>query len=124
MTTHYHLLVTTREANIASGMQWLNSMHASLFNDAYGHSGHVFQGRYHTALIETETHLVTAFRYIALNPCRAGVCSHPREWPWSSYGTVTPSYAPPIDVSLVAEHFAPGADGMRELRRFVEGPTV
>jgi putative transposase len=85
MTTHYHLLLTTREANLASGMQWLNSMYASWLNDRLDENGHVFQGRYGSKLVETEAHLFRAYRYIARNPVRAGMCRDPREWPWSSY---------------------------------------
>jgi putative transposase len=31
-----------------------------------------------------EEHLMATVRYVELNPVRAGLCSDPREWPWSS----------------------------------------
>ena len=52
-------------------------------------SGHVFQGRYRTELVEDETYLWTVTRYVHLNPVRGGLVEHPAAWAWSSY----PGYA-------------------------------
>lgn len=122
LTTHYHLLLTTREANLASGMQWLNSMYASWFNDRLGETGHVFQGRYSSKLVETETHLLRAYRYIARNPVRAGLCRQPRDWRWSSYThLVERRAAPAVSIRGLAEHFRAGSSPVEELMRLVEG---
>jgi putative transposase len=121
MTTHYHLLLTTREANLASGMQWLNSMYASWLNDRLDETGHVFQGRYRSKLVETESHLLRTYRYIARNPVRAGICRHPRDWPWSSYThLVERRKAPGVSLRGLAEHFGPGASPVNELVGLVE----
>ena len=32
-----------------------------------------------------QLYLLTVIRYIELNPVRAGLAAHPREYPWSSY---------------------------------------
>ncbi len=85
MTTHYHLLITTPEPNLAGGMHMLNSRHAHGFNRRHKLSGHVFESRYHSVVVERESHLLELFRYIALNPVRAGACLEPEQWPWSSY---------------------------------------
>lgn len=85
MTTHYHLLVTTPNPNLASGMQRLNSLYARSFNRRQAVDGHVFKGRYHAELIQGEGHLLEVCRYIALNPVRAGLCVDPADWRWSSY---------------------------------------
>jgi len=52
-------------------------------------SGHVFQGRYRTELVEDETYLWTVTRYVHLNPVRSRLVEHPAAWTWSSY----PGYA-------------------------------
>jgi hypothetical protein len=39
LTTHYHLLVRTPEADLASGMQEINSCYAQEFNRRYGSKG-------------------------------------------------------------------------------------
>ncbi len=41
--------------------------------------------RYRATLIDTERYLLTCMRYIELNPVRARMVGHPRDYPWSSY---------------------------------------
>ena len=62
MTNHYHLVLRTPEPNIAQGMQHLNGMYARWFNRRHGLEGHLFQRRYHTAMIESDWHLLEACR--------------------------------------------------------------
>jgi REP element-mobilizing transposase RayT len=85
MGNHYHLLLRTPEANVARGMQQLNSSYAQALNTRYKRSGPVFQGRFHGALIERDSHVLEVIRYIALNPVRAGLVRFPENWRWSSY---------------------------------------
>lgn len=85
MTTHYHLLVHTPDPNLAAGMKWLNCAYGQGFNRRYGMRGHVFESRYHSVHVERESHLLELARYISLNPVRAGICTTPDGWPWSSY---------------------------------------
>ena len=58
MTNHYHLLVRTRQPNLASGMQRLNSRYAQGFNGRHGFEGHVFERRYVSVHVETDEHLL------------------------------------------------------------------
>jgi REP element-mobilizing transposase RayT len=110
--THYHLLLTTPEANLAEGMQRLNGMHAQAFNGRHDQFGALFRDRYHTELVEGEGHFLACLRYIALNPVRAGLCTHPADWRWSSYaaaiGWVLPT--PFIDNESVLQLFARDPD--------------
>jgi REP element-mobilizing transposase RayT len=85
MSNHFHLLFGLSAANLANGMHRLNATYARRFNERYGHTGHVFEARYSSSEIETEEHLLEAVRYVVLNPVRAGVCSDPGDWPWSSF---------------------------------------
>ena len=85
LTTHYHLLVTTPEGNIAQGMQHLNGRYAGWLNRERGRRGHVWEARYHGDPIRTDSHLLETIRYISLNPVRAGLCRAPSRWAWSSY---------------------------------------
>jgi REP element-mobilizing transposase RayT len=86
MTNHFHMLVRTAEANLSQGMHWLNGLYAQFFNDRHGFTGtgHLFQDRFHSVLIEDESHLIAASRYDDFNPVRAGLCEHPLAWRWSS----------------------------------------
>ncbi|MGH3130128.1 MAG: REP-associated tyrosine transposase [Gaiellaceae bacterium] len=85
MTNHYHLLVETTNENLSMGMHRLNGFHARRFNRRHGLTGHLFERRFHSILVESEFHLLELCRYIVLNPVRAGLCASPADWPWSSY---------------------------------------
>ena len=85
MPNHYHLVLETPFANLSAGLQRLNWRHALRFNWRHGHTGHLFESRFHSELIETDTYLLEAARYVVLNPVRAGLCRHPAQWPFSSY---------------------------------------
>lgn len=85
MPNHYHLVLETPFPNLSVGLQRLNWRHSVRFNWRHGHTGHLFERRFHSELIETDAHLLEAVRYVVLNPVRAGLCHHPAEWPFSSY---------------------------------------
>jgi hypothetical protein len=65
-------------------MQWLNETYASAFNRRYRRSGHLFQGRFHSVVVEAEGHLSALTRHIHQNPVRAGIVAAPWEYVWSS----------------------------------------
>jgi REP-associated tyrosine transposase len=123
LTTHYHLLVTTPEANLDAGMHRLNGMHAQALNERHDQFGHVFRGRYRSVVVEAEGHFLELFRYIALNPVRAGLCPRPADWRWSSYPAVIGLAPPPpfLDVHSVLRLFGRSPAVARErLQAFVE----
>src|SRR4030042_1897831 len=86
MDNHYHLLVETPEGNLSIGMRQLNGVYTQAFNRRHGRVGHLFQGRFKAILIEKDSHLLEACRYVVLNPVRAKRVHRPGEWIWSSYG--------------------------------------
>jgi putative transposase len=55
------------------------------FNKTHERTGTLWEGRYRATLIESEAYLLTCCRYIELNPVRAEVVRHPRDYRWSSY---------------------------------------
>jgi putative transposase len=85
MTTHYHLVVQIGEGGLSSGMQELNGEYARRANSRHRRVGHLFQNRFFSDWITTDRHLFGAIRYLALNPVRAGICTDPADWPWSSH---------------------------------------
>ena len=93
MINHYHLLIETPDANLSSGMRQLNGVYTQRFNRRHKHTGHIFQGRYKSILVDKEAYLLELIRYIVLNPVRAGVASSPEDWQWSSY-RATAGFAP------------------------------
>src|SRR5260370_5987669 len=50
----------------------------------YGFFGHLFQGRFKSPAVETETYLLSCGRYIERNPLEAGLVAEPWRYPWSS----------------------------------------
>ena len=125
--THYHLLVTTPEPNLAAGMQRLNGMHAQAFNNRHEQFGGLIRDRYHTELVETEAHLLAVLRYIALNPVRAGLCARPADWRWSSYAALIGWAAPQPNSSSRGTRHDTGprhADGTGRRRHFRLGRTA
>jgi putative transposase len=123
MTTHFHLLLTTPNADLNAGMQRLNGHYATSFNRRHGGSGHVFGGRYHAELIQSDGHLLESTRYVALNPVRAGLCVSPDEWRWSSYRATMGNEPAPdwLDMTSLLRLFGPDDRVARaRFRAFVE----
>jgi putative transposase len=120
MTTHYHLLVMTPDANLARGMQFLNGLYGQYFNRRHAHAGHVFRGRYHSTLVEGDGHFVELSKYLPRNPVRAGACKTPAEWLWSSYrATIGMEEAPGfLTVGPILELFSPSLEIAR--KRFAD----
>jgi putative transposase len=86
MTNHIHLLASpATEESIPKMMQWLGGHYARYFNRCYRRTGSVWEGRYKTSLIDSDNYLLKCYRYIELNPVRAGMVNHPGQYPWSSY---------------------------------------
>lgn len=84
MANHVHLVIETPEPNLGSGMRRLHGDYALLFNRRHARSGHLFQGRYGAKRIRDDAQLLTAVRYLALNPVEARLCARADEWEWSS----------------------------------------
>ncbi|SDK64736.1 transposase [Microbulbifer yueqingensis] len=88
MTNHVHLLVTPlREQAVSKTMQALGRMYVRYFNRAYRRSGTLWEGRYKSCLVQVEEYLLQCYRYIELNPVRAGMVQAPADYFWSSFGT-------------------------------------
>jgi len=121
--THYHLLIETREATIARGMQALGGLFGQWFNVTHGTRGHVFASRYHDVLVNSEAQLYRAARYIALNPVRAGLCTRPGDWKWSSYPALVGAARAPrlLDVDYLLRGLGGTRDqAHRAMRAMVE----
>ena len=122
LTTHYHLLVTPSDENLAAAMHCLNSVYAHSFNRRHRLEGHLFERRYASVLVKTDSHFMEVVRYIALNPVRAGLCRDPKSWRWSSYAGLFGSAPLPEFVSPAALLEALGGtfdSALRELESFI-----
>jgi len=86
MTNRVHLLLTPQAKTSASGlMQSLGRRYVQYVNRIYKRSGTLWEGRFKANLVNAEDYLLLCYRYIELNPVRAGMVQDPGAYPWSSY---------------------------------------
>ena len=86
MTNHVHLLMTPgSEKSISYTMQSLGRYYVQRFNYRYRRTGTLWEGRYKATLLDTEQYLLTCYRYIELNPVRAGLVKRAADYRWSSF---------------------------------------
>jgi putative transposase len=86
MTDHFHLLLrTAAEPPIGRILQSLTVAHTWQYHRRRRSSGHVWQGRFKSPLIQNGAHLLMVLRYIEANPLRAAIVAHPGDYRWSSY---------------------------------------
>ena len=104
-------------------MRHLNGIYTQSFNRAKKRTGHVFQGRFKAILVEKESHLLEVARYVVLNPVRAKMVKHPREWKWGSYSATAGEDASPefLTTEWLLEQFdASLARAQDRYRQFVK----
>jgi REP element-mobilizing transposase RayT len=124
MPNHIHLLLECRVGELSKGMQRLSAGFAQWHNTRYEQTGHHFQGRFHAEPAASTEHLLEIIRYIALNPVRAGLCTDPVSWTWSSYAALIGLRPPPACLSVGETLLLFEPDRTRAIRRvrdFVEG---
>jgi REP-associated tyrosine transposase len=90
MPNHYHLVLETPNANLVSGMAWLQSTYTIRVNHRHKLVGHLLSGRYKAQVVDGSGngYLRTACDYVHLNPVRGGILK-PEDrllaYPWSSF---------------------------------------
>lgn len=101
MTNHVHLLVAPRAAGCVSRMmQDLGRSYVRIVNNTLGRTGTLWEGRFRSSLVDSDTYLLACHRYIEHNPVRAGMVAHPAQYPWSSHR----HYAHGVRDRLITEH--------------------
>ena len=84
MDNHVHMVIKEGSNGIAKIMKRIAISYVSYFNRKYKRVGHLFQDRYKSENIETESYLLTVIRYVHQNPEKAGIAKA-EEYHWSSY---------------------------------------
>jgi putative transposase len=85
MGNHYHLVIKTPRGNFSRFSQYLNGEYAKYFNRRHKYSGHVYDGRCKSPLIEDNEYLASAIAYVLRNPIEAQLVTKAGQWKWSSY---------------------------------------
>jgi putative transposase len=85
MGNHVHLLVSAqRDGALSDAMRQLGQNYVPAFNRRHRRTGTLWEGRFKSCPVSTDRYLLTVYRYIELNPVRAGMVSSPEHHPWSS----------------------------------------
>ena len=129
MGNHYHLLLETPEANLVSGMKWLQGTYTQRFNSRHKLRGHLLQGRYKALVVDGsgDGYFSAVASYIHLNPARAKQfdldAGRLVDYPWSSYPLYfRPSKRPDwlvVDRALGALGLADDRSGRERFRQLM-----
>ncbi|MDO9571969.1 MAG: transposase [Hydrogenophaga sp.] len=86
MDNHFHLLLTPEtEDGVPQMMQAVGRRYVRYFNDLHHRSGTLWEGRYKSTLIQSESYLLACMTYMDLNPVRAGMVAQASDFVWSSH---------------------------------------
>jgi len=97
MTNHVHLLVTPRAIESCSKlMKNLGQRYTQYFNRRYERTGTLWEGRFRSCITESARYVLACYRYIELNPVRAGMVHHPEAYLWSSYAVNSGARSDPL----------------------------
>jgi REP element-mobilizing transposase RayT len=118
MGNHYHILLRTRRANLSKAMQWLGVSYTIRFNRRHSRSGHLFQGRFRSMLVQNDAYLLQLSYYIHRNPLRAGLVKRLADYRWSSYrpyayGIQVPEW---LNTEVILSQLANAGDGHKTYR--------
>jgi putative transposase len=110
MTNHVHLLLTPAAIDgCATLMRDLGQRYVQYFNRVHGRTGTLWEGRFRSCVAESARYVLACYRYIELNPVRAGIVVHPRDYAWSSHRANAEGRHDPI-VTAHPEYQALGND--------------
>jgi putative transposase len=114
ITNHVHLLMTPVDTEgVSRAMQYVGRRYVPYVNGRYRRSGTLWEGRFKSSLVQSDGYLLACYRYIELNPVRAGMVAVPSAYPWSSYAANAAGERDP----LVTPHAGYLALGNTDLER-------
>lgn len=85
MDNHYHLLIKTNKSPINEIMFYLDNLLGKYIKSVFNRTGHAFDSRYKSKLVDTDAYLIWLLRYIHRNPIKANICSSLDDYHWSSH---------------------------------------
>jgi REP element-mobilizing transposase RayT len=111
LANHAHLLIRSGSRPLARSMRRLLTGYAGAFNRRHQRTGHLFQNRYKSIVVEAEPYLLELVRYLHLNPLRATVVPDLRaldRYPWSGHSALLGRVPRPWqDTGTILNQFGP-----------------
>jgi hypothetical protein len=115
MDNHVHLLIKEGE-ELGTSIIRITVGYVQLHNNKYGRTGHLFQNRFNSEVVEDEQYLMRVIRYTHRNPIKTGIASRLEKYPWSSYHQIRQAYhgkATSLDSGIIKDYFPTEADFIR-----------
>ena len=84
MHNHFHMLVTTPEANLDLAMNYLLREVSKRIGEHTKRINQIFGGPYHWTVIKNSIHYQHAYKYVYRNPVHAGLSDKVEEYRYSS----------------------------------------
>jgi len=87
MPNHWHLMLWPKQdGELSTCLHWLSVTHTNRRHAARGTigTGHLYQGRFKSFVVQGDQHLWTVCRYVERNALRAGLVQRAEDWRWSS----------------------------------------
>ncbi len=86
MDNHIHLIaLLDAQSKLSKCMKQINLSYWNYYQKKYGYSGHLWQDRFKSNIIEADAHLLQCGKYIELNPVRANMADFPQGYAFTSY---------------------------------------
>jgi len=87
MPNHWHLvLYPYKDNDLSSFMHWVSLAHTQRWHAHYQNigTGHLYQGRYKSFPVQSDSHFLQLVRYVERNAKRAALVEKAEDWRWSS----------------------------------------
>lgn len=128
MDNHYHVIAATPRGQLSDAMRFVNGVYAQASNRRHCRTGHLFEARFRSLVVQQESYLKRVARYVALNPVRAHIVTGPEAWPWSTYPATAGLEPSPAWLSLDWIEWAfdttDRIEAQKRYREYVNNPTA
>jgi REP element-mobilizing transposase RayT len=107
MTNHLHLLVQVSDIPLGRLMHQVGCEYARAFQKNLATTGHLFENRYHSTLVDTDAYFLEAIRYVHQNPIRAGMVTTVGQYRWSSHAAYVGGGEPWVTTDMALDLLSP-----------------
>lgn len=109
MTNHIHILIKTEKEtetqDIGDIVRRITVGYAQYHNIQNGRTGHLFQNRFRSEVIESDAYFLEVLRYIHQNPLKAGMVKNIEDYQWSSFNAYFDSENIVVDTTFALGFF-------------------